>query len=1285
MGAVMRLASRPRRGLAGAVLLLLLGGGSAEALVVLSSSLSPAGSQPLGTVVTVAATLYSDTGYLARLLPTVGDNLGCLSYGGPTDPTGDYAILATDPSLVSSATTLTPTLEFAGFGGTSNTAYVEWQFTLTRTGTVTFSVLAYDDFFGVIEGCDFSRFGCFGAYAGYPTGLGGVCSLGTVTITSPLAGTAVLSPAASRPPGTVYPDDQVVLDLSITNTGADLTVRAVVAATMPVDSNAPAAPVTVPATPVLITGGSQHDFVWTYTVTSGAVAGQHLRFSTDAERSMAYSNSLYIAAAPLIVTATLYLDPDGAGILDTVPAGVTESIVDDEVWVVADITNTSGAYSVDVDPVVDVADNNNNGNPDFMATAARNPAPGPVTMSPFTTRRFIWKYKLDRADYYQACTGGFNDMGFTIRTRGQVVALDLPVEQSNISTAVTVPPVVQLGDTFTATLWVTNLEDRPVTLDASATPYLAPYAAGLVTVMAGPLPAGNRVIGAGQAAGFVFTLSASGSGSQPFGAGFHFMGPPGFDCFAAIQAQVFEATASVEVVAPSPFVPTLLTSTTFVNGLDSSNNTSAYPNYLLTLAVYNSTTCDSELDHITANDNTGDLVEAPYVGPSFFTTTWFTSSGCPTLPCTITGGTTVYFTATVQGSVGCGDIDWTGTMTGLWGPLCGSLPFSRPYTSAKIHLRQGADLGNPESNHPFLPKSSAVETQNFQLVLKVTPAGENPVSNFAVALQSHTDPGAAFSLVSAPVIPSTLAGCGQCYPNICPSAAQSFTWTFKADAKGSGQGHVWFTFTVSGNDPYDTSLTLSASTTGKFSILTPSVVTASVWTEPEMGVFTGCRANAILDAVVVGDTAMSLTVAGQPKIFLSSTDGGTALLAGLPTPITLLLPGDNFFTWTYTPSGGAGDLRFSASITAQEMTLWSPETSTAITSETYPVRPGVLTASVWTDRSVVTTAAGQTFLVVLRVQNTGNVPSDPAWSVTLSALPGGCGGSCTGIPAKWPILTATTFTDISGGLFGCGDSAYYYWTFSTTLTGEGCVVFSATLNGAIAGVPMHPGAASSCLTILPRPPAQARLVSVSPASVLPGGDFDVTVEVKNTGATIVQMFRQPLLLSFSSPDLSYLAPASPPAIQLAAYGGTSTFTAKVHVLDGAAIGTDSIGFAALPFTATDLSVKGSVPVDASPVQVTVSVIPASAMVEIQQNPWHPLKGPLPIRYVTPDGGKLVLKVYNLEGQLVKSLVDEDKAPGDYVAQWDGKNESGQMIASGIFLVRFESKGLKTTKKLAVIK
>jgi flagellar hook assembly protein FlgD len=52
---------------------------------------------------------------------------------------------------------------------------------------------------------------------------------------------------------------------------------------------------------------------------------------------------------------------------------------------------------------------------------------------------------------------------------------------------------------------------------------------------------------------------------------------------------------------------------------------------------------------------------------------------------------------------------------------------------------------------------------------------------------------------------------------------------------------------------------------------------------------------------------------------------------------------------------------------------------------------------------------------------------------------------------------------------------------------------------------------------------------------------------------------------------------------------------------------------------------------------------------------------------------------------VKTLVDEGKSIGTYTATWDGRNEEGKIVASGIYLVRVVATGVKTTQKIAVVK
>jgi len=62
-----------------------------------------------------------------------------------------------------------------------------------------------------------------------------------------------------------------------------------------------------------------------------------------------------------------------------------------------------------------------------------------------------------------------------------------------------------------------------------------------------------------------------------------------------------------------------------------------------------------------------------------------------------------------------------------------------------------------------------------------------------------------------------------------------------------------------------------------------------------------------------------------------------------------------------------------------------------------------------------------------------------------------------------------------------------------------------------------------------------------------------------------------------------------------------------------------------------------------------------------------------------------LKVYNILGQLVKTLVNEEKAPGSYNMIWDGKDEDGNQVASGIYFYQLRIKDYCDTKKMILAK
>lgn len=83
------------------------------------------------------------------------------------------------------------------------------------------------------------------------------------------------------------------------------------------------------------------------------------------------------------------------------------------------------------------------------------------------------------------------------------------------------------------------------------------------------------------------------------------------------------------------------------------------------------------------------------------------------------------------------------------------------------------------------------------------------------------------------------------------------------------------------------------------------------------------------------------------------------------------------------------------------------------------------------------------------------------------------------------------------------------------------------------------------------------------------------------------------------------------------------------------------------------------------------------------NPFNPVTT---VRYEVPaPGGVVHIIVYNVKGQHVATLVSAHEAPGHHTVIWDGTNDKGSHVASGVYFVRMAAPGFVQTKKLLLLK
>ena len=86
-----------------------------------------------------------------------------------------------------------------------------------------------------------------------------------------------------------------------------------------------------------------------------------------------------------------------------------------------------------------------------------------------------------------------------------------------------------------------------------------------------------------------------------------------------------------------------------------------------------------------------------------------------------------------------------------------------------------------------------------------------------------------------------------------------------------------------------------------------------------------------------------------------------------------------------------------------------------------------------------------------------------------------------------------------------------------------------------------------------------------------------------------------------------------------------------------------------------------------------------------QNYPNPFNPSTTIRFDLPETATVRMAVYNLMGQKVRTLLSSEMAAGVHSLEWNGLNDQGTQVASGIYLYRLEAGSFKQTRKMILMK
>jgi hypothetical protein len=82
------------------------------------------------------------------------------------------------------------------------------------------------------------------------------------------------------------------------------------------------------------------------------------------------------------------------------------------------------------------------------------------------------------------------------------------------------------------------------------------------------------------------------------------------------------------------------------------------------------------------------------------------------------------------------------------------------------------------------------------------------------------------------------------------------------------------------------------------------------------------------------------------------------------------------------------------------------------------------------------------------------------------------------------------------------------------------------------------------------------------------------------------------------------------------------------------------------------------------------------------NPFNPATT---IRFSVAEQSPVSLKIYDIAGRRVATLVQESLPPGQHSAVWRGRSDSGRPLASGLYLYRLEIGNYMSVKKMLLLK
>ncbi|HPY00944.1 MAG TPA: FlgD immunoglobulin-like domain containing protein, partial [Candidatus Marinimicrobia bacterium] len=83
---------------------------------------------------------------------------------------------------------------------------------------------------------------------------------------------------------------------------------------------------------------------------------------------------------------------------------------------------------------------------------------------------------------------------------------------------------------------------------------------------------------------------------------------------------------------------------------------------------------------------------------------------------------------------------------------------------------------------------------------------------------------------------------------------------------------------------------------------------------------------------------------------------------------------------------------------------------------------------------------------------------------------------------------------------------------------------------------------------------------------------------------------------------------------------------------------------------------------------------------------NPFNASTSIKYTLPQKAHVKIDIYNIQGQLVRTLSKGEESSGTHIAVWDGKDNIGKNVSSGVYFFQLKTPtGVQEIRKMLLLR